>query len=400
VTIQRLSTSVLRRAADGERPSPPDERAAASTRSGARRDDLGLRILFVGTGLDRGWNGGRRQAPTADLAEGLRAITGRPCEIDLVGDTAADAESVAEDLAARTGRVYDGAVVAVGAADAMRLTPVADWGARIVDLVDVVQAALPAGAPVLLVGAPVVHVPKRVQPLNPIALRHAARLDRVAHRLAEIRAGVTYLPAPGLAKLVGRRAGGDLNAAFSLPIASALAGALRDRASALPSTRSVHVDRLDLRVLVDVARTDALDALTDLMRRAADEFQVTEAAISLFDGERRWRITNHGAGEAPEAQSLTCCETVVASGEPLVIAADSDARFPAQTRAGLPLPAFYAGVPVHAADGTAVGAMCLVETDPRLAGSVDLERLRDFAHEAERVLRTLAGDRLAPLPVG
>ncbi len=400
MTIQRLPTSVHRRAADGERSSAPDEPVATSGRRGARRDAAGLRILFVGTGLDRGWNGGRRQSPTADLAEGLRAITGRPCEIDLIGDTAADAESVAEDLAARTGQVYDGAVVAVGAADAMRLTPVADWGARIVDLVDVMQAALPARAPLLLVGAPVVHVPKRVQPLNPIALRHAARLDRVAHRLAEIRTGVTYLPAPGLAKLVGRRAGGDLNAAFSLPIASALAGALRDRATASSAARGVHVDRLDLRVLVDVARTDALAVLTGIMRRAADEFQVSEAAISLFDGEQRWRITNHGSGQVPEAQSLTSCETVVSAGEPLVVAADSAACFPAQTRAGLPLPAFYAGVPVHAEDGTAVGAMCLVETDPRLAGSVDLDRLRDFAHEAERVLRALAGDQLAPLAVG
>lgn len=399
MTIQRLSTSVHRRAADGERSSPDDERSVAGARLGAPRDDLALRILFVGAGLDRGWNGGRRQAPTADLAEGLRAITGRPCELDLVGDTAADAESVAEDLATRTGQHYDGAVVAVGAADAMRLTPVAEWGARIVDLVDVVQAALPAGAPVLLVGAPGVHVPKRVQPLNPIALRHAARLDRVAHRLAEIRTGVTYLPAPGLAKLVGRRAGGDLNAAFSLPIASALAGALRDRVAASSPARPVHVDRLDLRVLVDVARTDALAALTALMHRAADEFDVAEAAISLFDGERRWRISNHGSGQVGEAQSLTCCETVVASGEPLVVAVDSSASFPAQMRAGLPLPVFYAGVPVHAEDGTAVGAMCLVESDPRLADSVDLDRLRDFAHEAERVLRALAADRLAPLPV-
>lgn len=399
MTIQRLSTSVHRRAADGERPSPDDERSVAGARLGAPRDDLALRILFVGAGLDRGWNGGRRQAPTADLAEGLRAITGRPCELDLVGDTAADAESVAEDLATRTGQHYDGAVVAVGAADAMRLTPVAEWGARIVDLVDVVQAALPAGAPVLLVGAPGVHVPKRVQPLNPIALRHAARLDRVAHRLAEIRTGVTYLPAPGLAKLVGRRAGGDLNAAFSLPIASALACALRDRVPASSPARPVHVDRLDLRVLVDVARTDALEALTALMHRAADEFDVAEAAISLFDGERRWRISNHGSGQVAGAQSLTCCETVVASGEPLVVAVDSSTSFPAQTRAGLPLPVFYAGVPVHAEDGTAVGAMCLVETDPRLADSVDLDRLRDFAHQAERVLRALAADRLAPLPV-
>ena len=378
MTIQRATTSVPRRAVDGERRPLPT-------------GDDGLRILFVGTGLDRGWNGGRRQAPTDEIAEGVRAITGRPCELDLVGDPAADGDAVAEDLGARAAQHYDGAVVAVGAGDAMRLTPVADWGARIVDLVDVVQAALPAGAPVLLVGAPAVHVPKRVQPLNPIALRHAARLDRVAHRLAEIRPGVAYLPAPPLVKLVGRRPGGDLHAAYSLPIASALSRTLRDRAAS--AVRPGSTDRDDRRTLVDVARTEALTALTDLVRRAADEFQVAEAAISLFDGERRWRITNHGSG--PAAQSLTCCETVVATGEPLVVAADAAPCFPAQVRAGAPLPVFYAGMPVHAGDGSAVGALCLVETDPRLAGSVDVDRLRDFAHEAEGLIRSGAAELLA-----
>ncbi|GAA4747981.1 hypothetical protein GCM10025783_20160 [Amnibacterium soli] len=388
MTIQRASTSV-RRPADGRRHALPVDEAAAPARPADRRDDLGLglRILFVGTGLDHGWNGGRRHAPTAAIAASVRAITGRSCELDLVGDPTADGEAVAEDLHARAGRHYDGAVVAVGAADAMRLTPVADWGARIVDLVDVVQAALPAGAPVLLVGAPAVHVPTRVQPLNPIALRHAARLDRVAHRLAQIRADVTYLPAPPLAKLVGRRAGGDLHAAFSLPIASAFAKSLRDRAAAVAVVRPAPGQRVDRRVLVDAARTGALSALTDLVRRAADEFGVAEAAISLFDGERRWRITNHGSGPAAETQSLTCCETVVTAGEPLVVAVDAAPCFPAQARAGLPVPVFYAGIPVHAEDGSAVGALCLVETDPRLTGSVDVDRLRDFAHEAERVLR-------------
>jgi hypothetical protein len=356
-------------------------------------------VLFVGAGLDSAWSAGRRSASTADIAKGLRAITGRPCAIERIGDAAADAEAVSEDLAARSSSSCDGAVVAIGCADAMRLTPVTDWGARIVDLVDAVQAALPEGAPVLVVGAPTVHVPKRVQPLNPIALRHAARLDRVTQRLAEIRTGVHYVPAPGLAKLVGRRAGGDLSAAFSLPIASALAGALRDRPAPRSTARSLRADRLDLRVLVDAARTDALAVLRGLVRRAEDEFQVAEAAISLFDGEHRWRITSSGSGPVDQDRSLMCCETVVCTAEPLVVTDRGLSRFPAQAHAGLPLPPFYAGVPVHAEDGTAVGAMCLLEAVPR-ATSVDIDRLRDYAHEAERVIRSVAAAAgwLAPLP--
>ena len=180
MTTQQASPSALRRPAEQGRPVVRDPSTAARDRLERRAEaDRDLRLLFVGTGLDHGRNAAKhRAAPATDIERGLRAITGVPCEIDVIGDDSADAAAVAEDLAARTPRVYDAAVVALGARNAMRLTPVAAWGARLVELVDALQSALPDGAPVLLIGAPTVHVPKRVQPLNPIALRHAARLDR------------------------------------------------------------------------------------------------------------------------------------------------------------------------------------------------------------------------------
>lgn len=404
MTIQLAPLSVFRRPAETGRSVTLDPRADGplGTRR-RRRDEQALRVLFVGNGLDRGWGvGGHRAALTTDIARDLRAITGRVCELDVLGDAGMDAAAAIDRLATLPAPRYDAAVVAIGAGHAMRLTPAAAWGARIVDLVTAVQAALPAGAPVLLVGTPAVHVPKRVQALNPIALRHAARLDRVALRLAEVRAGVRYLPAPALAKHVGRRGGGDLAAAYSLPVAAALTSALRDTGSVPADPRaSARLDRLDLRALVDAERTDALAVLTAMMRRAADEFEVAEAALSLFDGERRWRITSNGSGPADPALALTYCETVVCTDDVLVVPdGERDARFAADARLGSTLPAFYAGVPVHAEDGTAIGAMCVLESLLRSPDSVDLDRLREFAHDAEAVLRavTAAAGWLAPLP--
>ena len=139
-----------------------------------------------------------------------------------------------------------------------------------------------------------------------------------------------------------------------------------------------------------MARTDGLAALEDLVRRAAEEFHVAEAAVSLFDGERRWRIASTGPGAVDPGRSLAYCETVVCTSEVVVIEHSDTNALAAQRRTGALVPAFYAGAPVHAEDGTAVGAMCLLEGVPRSADSVDLDRLREFAHEAGVAIRTAA----------
>jgi GAF domain-containing protein len=94
-------------------------------------------------------------------------------------------------------------------------------------------------------------------------------------------------------------------------------------------------------------------------------------------GPHRWRH-----------RALTYCETVVATGEELVVEdAKRDARFSENPYLGLVHAPFYAGVPVHAEDGTAIGAMCLLHGFARSAQSVDLDRLREYAAEVEVIIR-------------
>ncbi|MBO9045828.1 hypothetical protein JYQ29_00480 [Curtobacterium flaccumfaciens pv. flaccumfaciens] len=48
---------------------------------------------------------------------------------------------------------------------------------------------------------------------------------------------------------------------------------------------------------------------------------------------------------------------------------------------------FYAGHPLEDLDGTRVGAVCVFDPAPRVAGTVELDLLRDFAVLARDTLR-------------
>jgi hypothetical protein len=362
----------------------------------------GRRLLFVGNGLAHGWGvASHRYAPTGELARGIRAITGGECEVEFVGDEAMSAETAVAWLSDRADTSFHGAVVAIGSNDAMRLTPVAEWGARLVNLLNAIQAGLPKGAPVILVGIPDVHVPNRIRSMNPLALRHARRLDKVAHRLAAVRTGVVYLPPPRLGSLVGQRPNSALYAAFTLPIAAAMASALRETVvTASPFVRAERFDRPEVRAIIEGARSDDLTALHSIVLRAAAEFHVKEAMVSLLDGDRTWHVANTGSAPVAAPRALTYCETVVATGEPLVVEdAKRDVRFSENAYLHLVHAEFYAGVPIHAEDGTAIGAMCLLHSFPRSEQSVDLDRLREFAHEVETILRDATAAAGWPEPV-
>ncbi|MGN6445028.1 GAF domain-containing protein [Amnibacterium sp.] len=353
-------------------------------------DGDALRFLFIGSGLAHGWGvSSHRLGPTGELARAIRAITGTACEVEFVGDETMSAATAVDWLADRADATFQGAIVAIGANDAMRLTPVAEWGARLVNLLNVLQSGLPAGAPVVLVGIPDVHVPNRVRSLNPIAHRHARRLDKVAHRLAAVRADVTYLAAPRLARFIGQRAGGDLYAAFTLPIAAAVASAVRHaRVTTSPFVRAERFDRPEVRAIVERGREQDLTELHAIVLRAAAEFRVTEAMVSLLDGDRAWHVANTGSAPVAMPRALSYCETVVATGEALIVEDSTrDPRFSENAFLELVHSQFYAGVPVHAEDGTVIGSMCVNNGFPRAAESIDLERLREYAVEVEAVIR-------------
>ena len=129
-------------------------------------------------------------------------------------------------------------------------------------------------------------------------------------------------------------------------------------------------------------------ALQRIVEEAADYFQTPIAAITILDRDRQWFAASTGLDpdETPRAVSF-CAHAIHRPGEPLVVLdARRDKRF-----AGNPLVMFaphirfYAGIPLVDRQRYPLGALCVIDSEPRTTPP-NLFELSLLAHEAERAI--------------
>jgi GAF domain-containing protein len=129
--------------------------------------------------------------------------------------------------------------------------------------------------------------------------------------------------------------------------------------------------------------------LQRIVERAAKIFRTPIAAISVIDQQRQWFAAGKGLAvqETPRSQSF-CAHAIHRPGEPMVVTdAKDDPRFAANPLVvDDPNIRFYAGVPLVDRNGYALGALCIIDTEPR-AEPENLIELTLLAHEAERLLK-------------
>jgi PAS domain S-box-containing protein len=104
-----------------------------------------------------------------------------------------------------------------------------------------------------------------------------------------------------------------------------------------------------------------------IARLAAQFFGAPMAAISFVAHDRCWFKSAYGLQQLQLARSASFCSHTIGCPEALVIPdATADARFAELAlAAGHPRVRFYAGVPVFATGGFAVGAVAVMDTRPR-----------------------------------
>lgn len=172
-----------------------------------------------------------------------------------------------------------------------------------------------------------------------------------------------------------------------------------DPAVAAPPERDAErVAALHRTDFLNPALRDELDALA---KRAADAFDVSYALVSAIDTDREVIIGQSAvlAGFARDdadrttlPRSEAVCDHVVANGEALIVPdTERDPRFSDNPAIARWHSRFYAGAPLLSEAGLALGALCILDTEPRELTDREIELLEKLAADAVGII-TAAGE--------
>jgi GAF domain-containing protein len=123
--------------------------------------------------------------------------------------------------------------------------------------------------------------------------------------------------------------------------------------------------------ILDTPPEEAFDRITRLTARV---FNVPMSTVTFLDGHRQWFKARHGLDTCETEKGPAFCNIVVGLGEALVVpdTLTSDRFKDTRFVVGPPYLRFYAGTPLRATDGTAIGTLCAMDTQPRAFGEDDL----------------------------
>lgn len=139
----------------------------------------------------------------------------------------------------------------------------------------------------------------------------------------------------------------------------------------------------------DILDSDPERAFDDLVRIAAAICDVPMAAVTLIDRNRQWFKAQVGMDNPDPSLETSFCAHTILSPDAMTVVPDAtrDARF-----ADNPLVTagngirFYAGAPLVTSDGFALGALCLVDAQPRQLEPFQLTALDALSRQVSQLL--------------
>jgi GAF domain-containing protein len=146
-------------------------------------------------------------------------------------------------------------------------------------------------------------------------------------------------------------------------------------------TEAARQAEVDAYQVVDTFEEQAYD---DITRLVAATFGTPIAVIAFLDGDRNWFKSRIGlnAEQAPREHAL-CQHMLLQAGQVLVVNdASMDERFSANPLVtGDPNIRFYAGAPLLSPGGHTLGAICAIDTQPRVANAQQMATLQFLAQQ-------------------
>lgn len=168
------------------------------------------------------------------------------------------------------------------------------------------------------------------------------------------------------------------------------------RVYGVPADEEQRLQVLESLAVCDLASLPELDRIT---RLAARHFRVPIAMVNLVAAELQWTRSAHGEVPRTLPRDVSFCTHTILRDEPFVIQdAREDVRFVGNPLVVMPQGlVFYAGCPIRSLAGHPLGALCLIDHQPREFSESDAQDLQDFAALVEQYFRGIEADRRASL---
>jgi GAF domain-containing protein len=382
----------------------PQPRDSPNIRSGARDADA---VLLLGNGPCHGWGVTTHELALAGhLSRAAAARSGRPTDVDFVGDERMNMTSSVAWLGDRDLSGYHAVSIVIGVNDAVRLTPLREWIPALRALLDSLSARMRPGARIVLWSIqPIRSVRMYDGAVGALADLHTPRLNAAARSVAADYGNVDCreLPTvqPDLARPFGSPA---MYAEWAAAIADAVAPAVAAARAVDDAQVELPLAAPDWAGMAEAMRfapdggSPELQRLTALAR---SRFDVELAAVSLLEGDRLWYATPAGLPSSIPADLSFCQQAVLADDTLVVPDARRDARFAGNPLLELGHIQFYAGTPLQSLAGENIGTFCLMGARPKKPTPADVATLEFLAGQAQEELWRL--ERMAtrePDPVG
>ncbi|MDH1008420.1 sensor domain-containing diguanylate cyclase [Pseudomonas nicosulfuronedens] len=154
----------------------------------------------------------------------------------------------------------------------------------------------------------------------------------------------------------------------------------------IPVDESLRQQTLDEMNLLDTPAEHYLDTLVQLTQ---DLVKVDTVLISLIDQERQWFKARVGLDASETQRDVSFCGYAILGDDTLLVPdATLDERFADNPLVlGPPYIRFYAGRPLRAGNGQAIGTLCMVDPRPRSMTEAQQANFRDLATLAEGYLQ-------------
>ena len=154
----------------------------------------------------------------------------------------------------------------------------------------------------------------------------------------------------------------------------------------LPGNEIERLATLDDFRILDTQPDRRFDNLVEI---ATAHFGTPIALVSLVDADRQWFKAKVGLSASETPRKLAFCTHAITTPDVVTVIEDAtlDSRFNTNALVtGDPGIRFYAGAPIVADDGSALGTVCVIDRKPRKFGPEDREMLARLADNARSLM--------------